>query len=90
MIHCRFNKNTWLQRQNLSWLLNCRQCRESKKKKACSTALYLSSLGVGDAGVAKVAALPLGVEAVALQLPQLKGGVEGPSLHLDGNGIDPD
>lgn len=50
----------------------------------------LSSLRVGDAGVAEVTALPLGVEAVALQLPQLKGGVESTSLDLDGNGVDPD
>lgn len=63
---------------------------ESRKRKACSIAIYLSSLGVSDAGVAKVTALPLGVEAVALQLPQLKGGVEGTSLNLDGNGVDPD
>ena len=51
---------------------------------------HLSSLWVGDAGVAEVTALPLGVEAVALQLPELEGGVEGPSLHLDGDGVDSD
>lgn len=33
--------------------------------KKCA-ALYLSSLWVGDAGVAEVAVLPFGVEAVAL------------------------
>ena len=49
---------------------------------------YLSPLWVGDAGVAQVALLPLGVEAVALQLPQLEGGVEGPGVHLDGDGVD--
>lgn len=58
--------------------------------KASYRAQYLSSLGVGDAGVAEVTALPLGVEAVALQLPELEGGVECASLDLDGNGVDPD
>ncbi len=52
--------------------------------------LYLSSLWVSDAGVAEVTALPFGVEAVALQLPELEGGVEGTSLHLDGYRVDPD
>lgn len=49
---------------------------------------YLSPLGVGDAGVAQVAPLPRGVQAVALQLPQLEGGVEGLRVHLDGDGVD--
>lgn len=52
-------------------------------------ALYLSSLWVRDAGVAQVTALPFGVEAVSLQLPELEGGVEGTSLNLDGDGVDP-
>lgn len=64
-------------------------CEKGKEIKPCATP-YLPSLGVRDAGVAEVTALPFGVEAVALQLPELEGGVEGPSLHLDGNGVDPD
>lgn len=51
---------------------------------------YLSSLRVGDAGVAEVTALPFRVEAVSLELPELKGGMKGTSLHFDGDGVDPD
>ena len=51
-------------------------------------AVHLSSLGVGDAGEAQVTLLPFGVEAVPLELPELKGGVEGPGLDLNGDGVD--
>lgn len=51
---------------------------------------YLSSLRVGDAGVAEVTVLPFRVEAVSLELPELKGGMKGTSLHFDGDGVDPD
>lgn len=51
---------------------------------------YLSSLRVGDAGVAEVTALPFRVEAVSLELPELKGGMKGTSLHFDGDRVDPD
>lgn len=52
--------------------------------------MYLSSLGVCDAGVAEVSLLPFGVETVTLELPELEGGVEGTGLHLDGDGVDDD
>lgn len=51
---------------------------------------YLSSLRVGDAGVAEVTALPFRVEAVSLELPELKGGMKGTSLHFDSDRVDPD
>lgn len=53
-------------------------------------AAYLSSLGVSDAGVTEVATLPFRVEAVSLELPELKGGMKGTSLHFDGDRVDPD
>lgn len=59
-----------------------KECEDWKAK-----TFYLSSLGVGDAGVTKVTVLPFGVEAVALQLPELKGRVEGASMHLNGDGV---
>lgn len=59
----------------------------ARVRNECGTQ-YLSSLRVCDAGVAEVTALPLGVEAVSLQLPELEGGVEGTGLHLDGDGVD--
>lgn len=51
---------------------------------------YLSSLRVSDAGVTEVTTLPFRVEAVSLELPELKGGMKGTSLHFDGDGVDPD
>lgn len=51
---------------------------------------YFSSLRVGDAGVAEITALPFRVEAVSLELPELKGGMKGTGLHFDGDGVDPD
>lgn len=50
----------------------------------------LSSLRVSDAGVTEVTMLPLRVEAVSLELPELKGGMKGTSLHFDGDRVDPD
>lgn len=47
-------------------------------------------MGVSDAGEAKVTLLPVGVDAVALELPQFKRSVEGLGVNLDGDGINDD
>lgn len=51
---------------------------------------HLSSVGVSDAGETKVTLLPVGVDAVALELPQFKRSVESLGVNLDGDGIDDD
>lgn len=49
---------------------------------------HLSPLRVCDAGEAQVALLPVGVDTVALELPQLKRSMKGLGVNLDGDGID--
>lgn len=49
---------------------------------------YLSSLRMCNAGVAQVALLPFGIEAAALELPELKGGVKRPGLNFNCDGVD--
>lgn len=51
---------------------------------------YLSSLRISDAGVTEVTTLPFRIEAVSLELPELKGGMKGTCLHFDGDRVDPD
>lgn len=41
-----------------------------------------------DACVTQVALLPLGIEAAALELPELKGGVKRSGLHFNSDGVD--
>lgn len=48
----------------------------------------LSSLRVLNASEAQVADAPAGVDAVDLQLGELKGGVEGLGADLDDDGVD--
>ena len=45
---------------------------------------------VSDAGEAQVTLLPVGVDTVALELPQFKRSVEGLGVNLDGDGVDDD
>lgn len=47
-------------------------------------------MGVSDAGEAEVTLLPIGVDTVALELPQFKRSVEGLGVNLDGDRIDDD
>lgn len=47
-------------------------------------------MGVGDAGEAEVTLLPVGVDTIALELPQFKRSVEGLGVNLDSDGIDDD
>lgn len=47
-------------------------------------------MGVGDAGETEVTLLPVGVDTVALELPQFKRSMEGLGVNLDGDGIDND
>lgn len=51
---------------------------------------YLPSLRLSDAGVTEVTTLPFRVEAVSLELPELKGGMKGTGLHFDRDRVDPD
>lgn len=41
-----------------------------------------------DACVTQVGLLPIGIEAAALELPELKGGVERSGLHFNRDGVD--
>lgn len=50
--------------------------------------LYLSSLRMSNACVPKVALLPFGVEAAALELPELEGGVKRSGLNFNRDGVD--
>lgn len=52
------------------------------------TTLYLSSLGISNAGESQVTLLPVWVDTVALKLPQLKRSMKGLGVNLDGDGID--
>lgn len=47
-------------------------------------------MGVGDAGEAEVTLLPIGIDTVALELPQFKRSVESLGVNLDRDGIDDD
>lgn len=47
-------------------------------------------MGVSDASKAEVALLPVGVDTIALELPQFKRSMEGLGVNLDGDGIDND
>ncbi len=49
---------------------------------------YLSSLRMCNACVAQVALLPFGIEAAALELPELKRGVKRSGLNFNGDGVD--
>lgn len=40
-------------------------------------------MGVGDAGEAEVTLLPIGIDTVALELPQFKRSVESLGVNLD-------
>jgi len=51
---------------------------------------HLSSVWVSDAGEAEVTLLPIGVDTIALELPQFKRSVEGLGVNLDGDGVDHD
>lgn len=47
-------------------------------------------MGIRDAGQTKVTLLPVGVDTIALELPQFKRSMEGLGVNLDGDGIDND
>lgn len=49
---------------------------------------YLSSLRMCNACVAQVALLPFGIEAAALELPELKRGVKRSGLNFNRDGVD--
>lgn len=68
--------------QSLSTNRDVAQVRQHLK------APYLPSLWIGDAGEPQVALLPVGVDAVALKLPQLKRSMKGLGVNLDSDGID--
>ena len=45
---------------------------------------------VSDAGEAEVTLLPIGVDTIALELPQFERSVKGLGVNLDGDGVDDD
>lgn len=71
-------------------IVTARHEHRTPVKANCSLAsvLYLSSLGMCDASVQKVALLPFGVEAAALELPELEGGVKRSGLNFNRDGVD--
>lgn len=57
-------------------------------EETCSNYTHLSPLRVLDAGESQVTDVPAGVDAVDLQLGELKGGVEGLGTDPDHYGVD--